>query len=735
MTLAFKDAVLLTVTGNPGTGDIVSGGAITHYLNMVAGDDGKTFDLTIYDCDSNGNLNGSVEIIRDVVFVWSTTTFSRNSTGTVVSSTTGSKINFGSGTQRIAVSAWNGYRSVNSIQATGIVAFTSDQSMGSHKLTNVTDPTNPQEVATKNYTDTAIATAVAALAAKQDVQAATTTALAAATYNNGSSGVGATLTLNVAAVLIIDGYTPALNDRLLIKNQASAVQNGIYTLTTVGVVLGSIQAVLTRSTDFNQPGDGINGALVYVLNGTTNANTLWSCTTDATIVFNTTNINWFNFQGATYTADGTTLTLTGTTFSITSGGVGTTQLAAGAVTEAKQTLADNTTANVTTSAHGYAPKAPNDTGKFLQGDATWATPKWAINFLVDSSFSLAPQQVVGTYTAPTYNNVVATAGGTDGYGAALWKAGFQTATLKYKTVDTNGAQETGLQCRKYGAWQQQTGAGKFILYQILEGSTTYDIDSQIITFQILLKASASKTIRLGLVQLNSSGTMDTIPGLMVPTTWGAASTDPTLGTNLARVAPSSVPTGGNGTVNGNAVDCAVTTAWQLFAGTFTMPANAVNIMVALWTDSQFSTNDILYTAQADLHLGSYTRSWTPRLPADEIQGISRFCIGWGGTALYERIGSGTATVNNSGNGLIVFPVTMRVSPVIGYNSISNLGAYDQRTGVVTTLTSLSADSTGNNTHVCNYDFGVSSVPFNAGDVCPLVTNNTTAAIFYLDSRM
>ncbi len=46
----------------------------------------------------------------------------------------------------------------------------------------------------------------------------------------------------------------------------------------------------------------------------------------------------------------------------------------GQVTEAMQLLADNTTADVTTSAHGYTPKAPNDTTKFLRGDASWAVP-------------------------------------------------------------------------------------------------------------------------------------------------------------------------------------------------------------------------------------------------------------------------------------------------------------------------------------------------------------------------
>jgi len=104
---------------------------------------------------------------------------------------------------------------------------------------------------------------------KSAVIAASTVAYTV-TYNNGTDGVGATLTnAGTQAVFSIDGVTPAVTDRVLIKDQAADLQNGIYVVTNAGS--GATNWVLTRSSDYDEVGDILPGDVVFVTEGTVNA--------------------------------------------------------------------------------------------------------------------------------------------------------------------------------------------------------------------------------------------------------------------------------------------------------------------------------------------------------------------------------------------------------------------------------------------------------------------------------
>ncbi len=117
----------------------------------------------------------------------------------------------------------------------------------------------------------------------------------------------------------VDGVTLATGDRILIKDQASATENGFYIVAASGAP--------SRSSDADTGAELVD-ASCYVSEGSTNADLQFTCTTNAPIVLGVTNLTFVQSgSGSTYTADGVTLQLVGTTFSIKAGGVGTTQLA------------------------------------------------------------------------------------------------------------------------------------------------------------------------------------------------------------------------------------------------------------------------------------------------------------------------------------------------------------------------------------------------------------------------
>lgn len=143
---------------------------------------------------------------------------------------------------------------------------------------------------------------------KTDCAAATDVALTA-TYANGTLGVGATLTNSgTQAALTIDGYAVAVDDRVLVWKQASASQNGIYTVTAIGS--GSTNWVLTRATDYDQAAEVTLGTNVGIVGGTLFVGGLFVMYQANAVTMGTTAI-YFKFIGGTVIGATSAFTITG----------------------------------------------------------------------------------------------------------------------------------------------------------------------------------------------------------------------------------------------------------------------------------------------------------------------------------------------------------------------------------------------------------------------------------------
>jgi hypothetical protein len=194
------------------------------------------------------------------------------------------------------------------LSATGGATFEGNVAMTNKNITGLAEPIDPYDAATKQYVDSI----AQGLHTHDACQAATPTTLATITsgtitYDNGTSGVGATLTTTGSFNLIDGVNVQTSGTRILVKNEANTAHNGIY--------VWSNATVITRADDFDTPVEMAGGDFTFVQAGTTYDNTGWVMP-DPVPTVGTSPVVWIQFSGAgTYTA-GTGLTLTGSVFSV-----------------------------------------------------------------------------------------------------------------------------------------------------------------------------------------------------------------------------------------------------------------------------------------------------------------------------------------------------------------------------------------------------------------------------------
>jgi phage-related tail fiber protein len=174
---------------------------------------------------------------------------------------------------------------VNATPLSSLAAPTTSVNANNYTIINVAPPVNGTDAANKNYVDNA----VQGLTPKQSVKAATTANIS-----------------SLSGTMTIDGIALNAGDRVLVKDQSTASQNGIYVVSS-----GS----WSRSLDADTWGELVS-AYCFVEQGSTNADLGFVCTVDQGGTLGTTNVTWVNFSGAGSIVAGNGLSKSGNTLSV-----------------------------------------------------------------------------------------------------------------------------------------------------------------------------------------------------------------------------------------------------------------------------------------------------------------------------------------------------------------------------------------------------------------------------------
>jgi len=417
MALVVKDRVKETTTST-GTGTITLGGASPGFQSFAVIGNGNVTYYVITD-QQTGDWEVGIG-----TYTSSGTTLSR--TTVLESSNAGSLVSFSAGSKDVFVT-YPAERSVYLDTAGSAVTLldigTAGIGTANISTANITagtvstTPTGDNDLANKAYVDS-IAVQSVHYHAPVKYEVPDTTGNLNATYNNGSSGVGATLT-NAGTLVAFtpDGIVASVNDRILIYNQTNAAQNGVYTVTTVGS--GSVAWVLTRATDADtydpiSPTALGGGDAFFVTSGNTGAGETYVCNNTGTITFGTTAITFVQVSATQVYSAGTGLTLTGTQFSITPVGTASTYGSASQV-PVFTTNASGQVSSVTNTAIAITAGAVSGLASSATTDTTNAA-NISSGTLPSARLSGSYTGVtgVGTLTAGTWNasTVAASYGGT-----------------------------------------------------------------------------------------------------------------------------------------------------------------------------------------------------------------------------------------------------------------------------------------------------------------------------------
>jgi hypothetical protein len=211
-----------------------------------------------------------------------------------------------------------------------MAAPTASVAFNNQRITGLTDPSSAQDAATKAYVDGK----AQGLDVKESVRAATT----------------GNITLSGAQT--IDGVSVIAGDRVLVKNQDTASQNGIYV---------AAASTWSRAADADSNAEVTAGMFTFVEEGTTNGDTGWVLTTNNAISLNTTSLAFAQFSGAGTITAGDGLTQSGNTINVASTGNGSLTISADSINLTSGIVSASTYRSVTVDTYGRVTAGTNPT--------------------------------------------------------------------------------------------------------------------------------------------------------------------------------------------------------------------------------------------------------------------------------------------------------------------------------------------------------------------------------------
>ena len=295
-----------TLTGL-GVNGTITASAITANTGVFTGDAGGLSNVIA------GNISGTVATATTAGTVTTAAQPNITSVGTLASVTTTGNVDTTANVVTdniIGKSAGITITSIGTNQPVTLVPTGSGGvSVSSKRILDLAEPTASTDAATKQYVDD-LAQGLAIQAPCVAGTPGTLTSITGGTitYNNGTAGVGATLTTSSGNFDTLDGISISTDDRVLVKNEASTANNGIYVKTS--------STVLTRASDFDTPVEMAGGDFVFIQQGST-LNDTGFVMTDPVATIGTDPAVFVQFSGAGSFLAGAGLTLTGSTFSIT----------------------------------------------------------------------------------------------------------------------------------------------------------------------------------------------------------------------------------------------------------------------------------------------------------------------------------------------------------------------------------------------------------------------------------